>query len=600
VVPQREFVAGNPLTGPELEYPGPAGLDVGLPDHDAGLSGKSAGDARRARPSDAMAVKVVARLRVAVAVGAAAAGSFMPHVAGRRAALFLVLGLAWVPWASVVLFASDRLDNGWALRGGPAGDVLALFAVQSLAPEAKEVVLLGYLVVVAFAIYTAGRSFAALLAAAAMAFTLVSQSFTPASARLGMAALGPFSAAVVALLFLFERTATLQARAVARYERLQSKADTILAHVADAVVVTDATGHVRQCNPAAQRIIDRPNPDVIGLPCAEVLGLHAGERLLDCSAGCQLVALTDGSDPALGYELWRAERDGRRQPLLANATAVTSGEGRLEVVHSLRDITRLKQAEEAKTLFLATASQELKTPLTVIKGFADTLVEYDDLDAETKEVALEAIRVRARELTRIVDRLLLSSRIEAGRVDLALEDVELAPVLEERTVPFALATGRVITCHVPPDLPHVVGNEEALVAVIDHLLDNALKYSPGGEPVAVTATTACDLVRVEVSDHGIGMDTEQASRCCEKFWQAESTDVRRFGGTGIGLYVVQSLVEAIGGRVNVSSERGKGATFVVELRRREEAAVERGPGVGEASSIREFMRQIGVPERSVR
>ena len=526
-------------------------------------------------------------------------GRSCPTSPAGRAALFLVLGLAWVPWASVVLFAADRPGHRLALEGGPAGDLLALFAVQSLAPGAKEVVLLGYLVVLAFAIYTAGRSFAALLAAGVMAFTLASQSFAPAAGRLGTAVLAPFSAAVVALLFLFERTAKLQARALARYERLQSKSDTILAHVADAVVVTDAEGRVRQCNPAAQRIIGRPDPELVGLPCAEALGLHAGERQLDCTAGCELLRLTGGSDGALGYELWRAEPDGRRQPLLANAAAVTSAEGQLEVVHSLRDVTRMKQAEEAKTLFLATASHELKTPLTVINGFAAMLVQHDDLDDETKEVGIEAIRVRALELTHIVDRLLLSSRIEAGRVDLALTDVELGSILQERAAALALSTGRTIACDTVAELPRVHGNEEALVTVVDHLLDNALKYSPGSEPVEVAARVTGKAVRLEVTDHGVGMDTEQASHCFEKFWQAESTDVRRFGGTGIGLYIVQSLVEAIGGRIEVASERGRGSTFVVELPQAGEQPAGPEPGVGETSSIREFMRQIGVPEASM-
>jgi signal transduction histidine kinase len=98
------------------------------------------------------------------------------------------------------------------------------------------------------------------------------------------------------------------------------------------------------------------------------------------------------------------------------------------------------------------------------------------------------------------------------------------------------------------------------------------------------------------------MDSEQAAHCFEKFWQAESTDVRRFGGTGIGLYIVQSLVEAMGGTASVRSERGAGSQFTVRLPRPRpvEAAPAPQPGEGETTSIREFMRQIGVPERSTR
>jgi two-component system phosphate regulon sensor histidine kinase PhoR len=103
------------------------------------------------------------------------------------------------------------------------------------------------------------------------------------------------------------------------------------------------------------------------------------------------------------------------------------------------------------------------------------------------------------------------------------------------------------------------------------------------------------LVHVEVRDEGVGLAPEEAARCFDKFWQAESTDVRRFGGTGIGLYIVRSLVEAMGGRVDVSSELGKGTTFVIRLRTADEPDARPMPGTGESTSIREFMRQIGVP-----
>ena len=556
---------------------------------------------------DAVAIRAVAVVRLGVAIGVAATGSFLPDMEGRRGALLLLVGLVYVPWATVVLFASDRQDNPVAVFGGPVGDLAAMFAVQSLAPSANAAALLGYLVVIAFAVYTAGRSYAAFLGAGAIALSLVAQSVVPDSDQLDNTVLIPFSAAAVALVFLLDRTATLQERATRRYEHLRSKSDVILDHVADGVMVTDAHGVVLQCNPAALRVIGATDT-VEGLSCHEVLALHDGERAFDCSSGCPLLDLADGADALLGIEVWRDAGDGRRQPLLANAALVPKeGADSFEVVHSLRDITRLKQAEEAKTMFLATASHELKTPLTVINGFAQTLSTHEDLEPEMRAAALDAIRTRAAELTRIVDRLLLSSRIEAGRVRLNVDDVPVGPVVSDRVTAFASATTRTVDLDVPADLPSAFGNQDALITVVDHLLDNAVKYSPDGEPVSVDATSDAASVSIMVTDHGIGMDAEQAGHCFDKFWQAESTDVRRFGGTGIGLYIVQSLVEAMGGAVAVHSELGKGSTFTVRLSRtRPRLPIEQrfdrrlqdaDPGVGEASSIREFMRQIGVPER---
>ena len=547
-------------------------------------------------PSDAPALRVAAGIRLAVLVGIAATGSFLPGMTGRRAALLLLLGLVWVPWATALLFASEGQASRWVAVGGPLGDVLLLAVTQWAVPSADAGILLGYLVVVAFTLYTAGPRIAAVAGSGAIAGVVVSQDLAPPADRPGLGQLVPFIVAVVALISVLERTLVLQTRASRRYQRLESKADTILTHVADSVIVTDERGVIVQCNPAAQRMLGRPGVDLTGATCAETLGLHHGERALDCGIGCVLLQLEDHLDAAPGTEVWRIDAAGHRQPLLADASLVASETGGGEVVHSIRDVTRLKQAEEAKTLFLATATHELKTPLTVIRGFAEALTRYEDLDPQRQASALDAIRERAVELTRIVDRLLLSSRIEAGQLELALEEVDVGAVVAERAATFARATGREVTYRVAPGLLPATGRKDALETVVDHLVDNAAKYSPGGGQVTVVADATPAGPCIVVSDEGIGMDPDQAAHCFDKFWQAESTDVRRFGGTGIGLYIVRSLVEAMGGSVGVTSRKGEGSTFTVCLR---SALAPGGPpvGVGERTSIREFMRQIGIPER---
>jgi PAS domain S-box-containing protein len=540
---------------------------------------------------------VVSVLRVAALLSVAGVGSFIVDSHGRVAHLLLVIGLAGVPWATIVFFCADRPDNRIALYGGPLGDLLVLFAIQAILDGAVEPVLPGYLVVVAFTVYTVGRSFAALIVTGAIALTLFAHEIGPGEQHLHTSITLPLFVGVIAVLFLVERTTVLQEKATAASERLQGRADKILEHVADAVFVTDGAGRMVVCNPAAERLIGRSAPAVAGAACEDVLGLHRGERALDCSSGCALLR-TAAAD---GHELWRKDATGRRQPLLAEAVEVPAPNGgSSEVVHSMRDITRLKQAEEAKTLFLATASHELKTPLTVISGFASTLLRYPDIDDKMRASALDAIHTRSLELTRIVERLLLSSRIEAGRLDLDLSAVDVTSLLRERVASSAAGISRSIAFSADEDVPDVVANSQALTTVVDHLLDNAVKYSPNGEPIQVTVTAGDHAVWISVADHGIGMDAEQAAHCFDRFWQAESTDVRRFGGTGIGLYIVQSLVEAMEGTITVDSLPGEGSTFVIQLRR--EGAVPEQPAAhtGEATSIREFMRQIGVPERTRR
>jgi PAS domain S-box-containing protein len=547
---------------------------------------------------DSSAVRVVAALRVAALLSVAGVGSFAVESQGRVAHLLLVIGLVGVPWSTIVFFCADRPDNRVALYGGPIGDLLILFAVQAILDGAVEPVLPGYLVLVAFTVYTVGRSFATLIVTGAFALTLVAHEIGPGEQHLHTSITLPLFVGVIAVLLLVERTTVLQEKATAASERLQGRADKILEHVADAVFVTDESARMVVCNPAAERLIGRPVAAMAGAACQDVLRLHRGERALDCSEGCALLR----SPSVDGHELWRIDSSGRRQPLLAEAVEVPAPNGgSTEVVHSMRDITRLKQAEEAKTLFLATASHELKTPLTVISGFASTLLRYPDIDDTMRGSALDAIQTRSVELTRIVERLLLSSRIEAGRLDLELSAVAVIPLLRERVASSAAGISRRITFSADDDVPDVVANAQALTTVADHLLDNAVKYSPNGDAVDVSVSTGDQVVSISVSDHGIGMDAEQAEHCFDRFWQAESTDVRRFGGTGIGLYIVQSLVDAMDGTITVDSEPGEGTTFAVHLRR-EGAVPEQVPvaGAGEATSIREFMRQIGVPERTRR
>ncbi|HET9769604.1 MAG TPA: EAL domain-containing protein [Acidimicrobiia bacterium] len=194
-----------------------------------------------------------------------------------------------------------------------------------------------------------------------------------------------------------------------------------------------------------------------------------------------------------------------------------------------------------------------------------------------------------------------SGRLELGPVD-------LSALLAERVAAMRPATRAPIVVQAPPVLAEAFADAGAARKVLDHLLGNALKYSPDDRPVVVSAAADTRFVRISVADYGIGMTADEAARCFEPFWQADHT-VRsgaggpELGGAGVGLYIVRSLVEAMGGHVAVRSAKGAGSTFTFALPRSAREAQRAGregalpPGMGEDSSIREFMRQIGVPSR---
>lgn len=555
----------------------------------------------RISDSDLVAVRAAALVRVAVA--ALAAGIGLVGV-GRwerpMGTLFLLAGLLWLPWTLLLLVAGMGHPNRrrriqLALYGGPVGDVAVLFAAQCLAPWAWGILLLANALAVSVAAWLWRGRGAWLLLGTAMALTMTAQSIVPADDRQPAGLLAVYAFSVVGLTLIVGRIARNHRVAAVTSHHFRQKAETILARVADGIVVTDGNGIVLETNPAGERLMGAEGPFVVGMPCIRALGLHEGERPLDCRTGCPLLA--DGpaaGEPGRGREVWREIADGRRQPLLASAFAVNDEQGGVEVVHSLRDITRLKEADEAKTLFLATAAHELKTPVTVIGGFAETILAYPDMPPERRAQAVEAIRRRASELSAIVDRLLLSSKIESGRVHVDVHPTDVRALVIERSGAFQDASGRHMVRLVADEGLVAMADPLALQTVVDHLLDNAVKYSDGG-PVVIRGRKGQGTIEIEVSDIGIGMDEEQARRCFDKFWQAESTDVRRFGGTGIGLYIVSSLVDAMGGTISVETAVGRGSTFTVTLP--EVDAPEAAAAPGDASGIKDFMRQVGALSR---
>jgi signal transduction histidine kinase len=333
-----------------------------------------------------------------------------------------------------------------------------------------------------------------------------------------------------------------------------------------------------------------------------VLGLQVDGVALDCSSGCGLLRV-EGSRHRGGVEAISSPAGGLPMPVLASVAEVAGADGETrEVIHTLRDITRLKQADEAKTLFLATATHELKTPLTVIRGFLDT-IQQPSISEDVKTRAMGIMRVRAEELSTIIERLLLASRIEAGGggIVLALTTVDAVAVARERVAALAGATGRILGLHASEEMPAVMSDVTSLATILDHLLDNACKYSAENEPVQVTIAHDDTTVDIAVRDLGDGMTAEQVEHCFDRFWQADPTSRRKVGGTGIGLYIVTSLATSMRGSVAVTSTVGEGTTITVTLRRAD-APVEGAPtpsaggepSAPEPSIVREFMRQIGV------
>jgi NtrC-family two-component system sensor histidine kinase KinB len=305
---------------------------------------------------------------------------------------------------------------------------------------------------------------------------------------------------------------------------------------ADGIAVLDGDGYVLQWNPAADRLT--------GVSASQVAGRPPPFPL-----------------PEPGEKLAHRLGSGRWLDILCNRL-----DGSQERVLDFRDVTAAKELEEAKDLFLATTSHELRTPITVVQGFASTLASrWEKLPDPDRRTAVQTIAERAGSLGRLVEQLLLGSRAGAEQLTVSNGPFNLAAVLSASASAFkSLSDRHVLTAVIPERLPTAFGDELATDIIVGQLLENAFKYSPEGGTVTVRVRVLESQIEVAMADVGIGSAAGDHERIFERFVQGETGDRRRFGGIGLGLYIARRLARAQGGELTATS-RPEGGT-VMRLR----------------------------------
>ncbi|MET8251361.1 PAS domain-containing sensor histidine kinase [Micromonospora sp. NPDC005197] len=312
----------------------------------------------------------------------------------------------------------------------------------------------------------------------------------------------------------------------------------VVAALADGLAVVDRDGHVRLWNPAAAQVTGRTAEQALKGPLPFPLppsGQVRDHRLPDG----RWLRITSGDLP---------------------------GPGALRVV-TFRDITDQQRRDHDRELFVAVTSHELRTPVTVIKGYADTLTDHwESLTEGDRRQAARVIGQRANELARLVDRL-LSSAAEAGPGDDPPTPFDLAEALRAAIVDLPAELRHRLTLRLPADLPKALGHRPSLATVLTELATNAGKYSPPGSPIEITAGVDGQLVAFRVRDRGIGIRPEHVERAFDRFWQGESGDRRGYPGAGLGLYLVRRIVEQQNGWVSLRPRTDGGTVAEVRLPR---------------------------------
>ncbi len=250
--------------------------------------------------------------------------------------------------------------------------------------------------------------------------------------------------------------------------------------------------------------------------------------------------------------------------LLVYATGVIREERIDGAVLVFHDITELKKLERIRQDFVANVSHELRTPIASIKGYAETLLEGALEDTENAEDFVKIIYADADRLARLIDDTLDLSKIESGKLSLAIQPHNLKLLIQRLLGGLRREAGKHsirIEESIPDTLPAVLADANRLAQVLLNLLDNAVKYNRPGGTITVTAIKEDDFVRISVSDTGIGIPPKDLPRLFERFYRVDKARSRELGGTGLGLSIVKHIVSTHRGEVFVESTPGEGSTF---------------------------------------
>jgi PAS domain S-box-containing protein len=347
------------------------------------------------------------------------------------------------------------------------------------------------------------------------------------------------------------------------------RSDAILDSTADGMLIMDAAHRVQRLNRALSRMTGWSANEAIGRTHDEIVRWarrEVGPALAEAEAGGWPLS----SSAPLYVEGDLLRRDSGKIAVGITYAPLIDRERRLvNIIASVRDITKFREAEELKSTFISVISHELKTPVSLIKGYAGTLRREDARwDPATVQDSLAVIEEESDRLAELIENLLDASRLQAGAFKLNMLEVPLDTVAARLAGRFQVQSPQhKFKLDFPPDFPAVMADEDRIVQVLSNLISNAIKYSPSGGTITISGRVGKDSVVVAVADEGPGLPAEELSRVFDRFYRADTPATKRAQGAGLGLYLAKAVVEAHGGRIWVESQPGQGAKFLFSLPR---------------------------------
>lgn len=355
-----------------------------------------------------------------------------------------------------------------------------------------------------------------------------------------------------------------------RAEQIEAaKNQAILESIADGVLVADENGRIILANQPSSSILDIPREQLQGKSINELLGLysHAGDTWIRT-----IQDWANNSDRVKQWTYLADQLTIEDKFVSVHLSPVLAGSQYFGTVSIFRDITKEVEVDNLKSEFVSTVSHELRTPMTSIKGYADLmLMGATGGMSDAQERYLQVIKNNADRLHMLVNDLLDISRIETNKTVLDLRPLDVSQVVDE--VMEGHLHGRIqnqnkqidIEINISDTLPLVQADQAKLTQILTNLVDNAFNYTPEGGKITISAWPDGSFINVSVADTGIGISKKNLHKIFERFFRSEHAEVQSVPGTGLGLAIVSSLIQMHGGRLNVTSELGKGSTFTFTL-----------------------------------
>jgi two-component system phosphate regulon sensor histidine kinase PhoR len=350
------------------------------------------------------------------------------------------------------------------------------------------------------------------------------------------------------------------ARRLDQIQHNSERLETVLGSMVEGVLAVTPDRKILLANEAGRKLLDFATPDPVGRSLLEVTRARPVYEAV--SQALESAAPVTGEFDAPGVQ---------RRTLGLRATRLP-GEPCPGVMVVLHDLTELRRLENLRRELVANVSHELKTPLTVIKGYAETLRLGAVNDPEHNLSFIHRIEEQADRLHELIQDLLQLARLEAGSETFELGEVPLDELISECAGQFAdIAAGKGVTLTTESLLADVAvwADEEGVRTILNNLVDNALKFTPAGGSVLIRCRADAATATVEVQDTGIGIPVDEQGRVFERFHRVDKARSRELGGTGLGLSIVKHLAQAFGGSVSLESKVGSGSLFRVELPRTE-------------------------------